>query len=469
MGFIHDMQVRGGKLYGLVEWNDKGREQVKSGEYRYFSPAIRFNAKHPVTGESIGPVMTSGAMTNSPFLRGMEPLAARDVGNAAGLSRAESMKVHSLDAFLPKMKAALKMNELSSLAECSDQLDRLRDLYEAAPHERAMCQGVNMGDYTDALCSLTEMPVGSNVAQMLDAVQEMIDAAIARHEAAYHEGAEPVENDDEGDDADMRAADAAADTAEGDPTMSAEMLKQLKDTEDKITALTAKFEEQEKAHKVERAELSLALKDSQAKIEKLETELVATKETHAKEKRDARLLEAFETYKDDRKLTDESKEEMALLLDAKPEVFEKRYPRIAADKRHLLRNIASGSKGEKTPIVGGAEAATLCSATWRSRSRDRRASRSVRRRSKPRRSSTRPVARPEPKDLNQTKGASGDSWSSLTRRTADVRTPAKEPNHVRLLPVVDSPEPAGLPRPELRGLRHRRRRGSRARHDQLHR
>lgn len=64
-------------LWGLVEWVDqKAVDYIREAKYRFFSPAIALNSKDPVTGKSIGPVLTSGALTNKPFLDGMEPLTA---------------------------------------------------------------------------------------------------------------------------------------------------------------------------------------------------------------------------------------------------------------------------------------------------------------------------------------------------------------------------------------------------------
>lgn len=81
-GWIVDLKIDGGNLWGLVEWGPKAREYIKGGQYRYFSPAIRFGARDRVTGQAIGARMTSGALTNNPFLDGMAPLAAKDSGEA---------------------------------------------------------------------------------------------------------------------------------------------------------------------------------------------------------------------------------------------------------------------------------------------------------------------------------------------------------------------------------------------------
>ncbi len=78
-GWILDLQNRATDgLWALVEWLEPAREYVRSGKYKFFSPAIRFNARDRVSGKPIGARLTSGALTNSPFLDGMLPLVARD-------------------------------------------------------------------------------------------------------------------------------------------------------------------------------------------------------------------------------------------------------------------------------------------------------------------------------------------------------------------------------------------------------
>jgi len=74
--WIVDLDNRGaGGLWGLFEWLEPARTYVRGGKYRFFSPTIRFGSRDPVTGVR-GCRMSSGALTNQPFLDGMQPLAA---------------------------------------------------------------------------------------------------------------------------------------------------------------------------------------------------------------------------------------------------------------------------------------------------------------------------------------------------------------------------------------------------------
>lgn len=64
------------KLEAQTWWFDRARTYVRNDQYRWASVSVVFNARHPVTNEPIGAVLTSIALTNQPFLQGLPPLAA---------------------------------------------------------------------------------------------------------------------------------------------------------------------------------------------------------------------------------------------------------------------------------------------------------------------------------------------------------------------------------------------------------
>ncbi len=75
-GWFRELQTRadGDELWARIEWTEAGAEAIRAKEYRYFSPVIRWGyTSHK--GEDLGAVLFNGAVTNTPFLQGMEPLA----------------------------------------------------------------------------------------------------------------------------------------------------------------------------------------------------------------------------------------------------------------------------------------------------------------------------------------------------------------------------------------------------------
>ena len=64
----------GHALFAKIEWNDEGSQYVKGGAFKYFSP--HFGPwSDPETGKSYNNVLMSGAITNFPFLKGMQPVS----------------------------------------------------------------------------------------------------------------------------------------------------------------------------------------------------------------------------------------------------------------------------------------------------------------------------------------------------------------------------------------------------------
>jgi hypothetical protein len=80
-GWVLDLQIRNGadgkaELWALSDFLPDTRQQIRDGGYQWTSVAIWPNAIDPVSGEQMGPRLTSVALTNHPFIEGMEPIAA---------------------------------------------------------------------------------------------------------------------------------------------------------------------------------------------------------------------------------------------------------------------------------------------------------------------------------------------------------------------------------------------------------
>jgi phage I-like protein len=79
-GWITKLELRAdGNLWGLVSWGELARAYIKKGQYKFLSPAIVFGAKDRVTGKPCGARLSSVALTNNPFLDGMQPVAAKRI------------------------------------------------------------------------------------------------------------------------------------------------------------------------------------------------------------------------------------------------------------------------------------------------------------------------------------------------------------------------------------------------------
>jgi hypothetical protein len=67
------------RLTALVEWTPEAKGLIHGGQYRFFSPSIDWGAHDKLTGKPQGATLTSGALTNHPFLEELPPLMLTDL------------------------------------------------------------------------------------------------------------------------------------------------------------------------------------------------------------------------------------------------------------------------------------------------------------------------------------------------------------------------------------------------------
>jgi hypothetical protein len=349
-GWITAVDQRADGLWGLIEWNDLAKQYIEGKNYRYLSPAIRFGCKDAHSGQNIGSRLTSTALTNVPFLDGLQQVAAKDqemttqttetTTDAAAVVMKGGAMCYSAHEYMPRLKACLKLPELATAKMCKESLGALRDHFDAAGGDpSASREGVRLGDYMMPMRDMVGASMGSTWDEVLDLVEDMIDAAMDQHELEYHPGEEP---------ADMPTAEVATMSDTHTPELSI----QLKDAQTEVSRLTFALKEAD-----------AQLKATQAKSGELEATIVTLKSEIAK--RDEKAIEdevdsAILAYKDSKGITVENKPDLVAFLKSAPTVFRKQYPPIPVSQAHLLRDVVSGSKGpganggETTVVVKGA-------------------------------------------------------------------------------------------------------------------
>ena len=342
-GWITQLDNRGlNGLWGLVEWLEPARTYIREGRYRFFSPAIRFGSRDRVSGKPIGARMTSGALTNVPFLDAMVPVTASDKPGATTMSLDKPMMSHD---FMARMRLALRCGDTDTLEKMAAKCGDLRDLC-ATMDDAMMSQGVDLKPYMTDLAGLMNMPAHTTLGEILDAVEAMINAAIERHVAEYHEG----EGDD--DDEPLSTPTGATMSDQKDSQSLAVTLGETKAALAVITAEKAALMSERDKLTADNAGLTLRLNEATAKVAAADTEkatlaaeVVTLKEqiaTRDAADAEAKVTAAFETYKDARKLTDANKREMRLVLKNDPALFAELYPAVPASQQHLMRNLTGG-------------------------------------------------------------------------------------------------------------------------------
>lgn len=345
-GWIHDLDNRGqAGLWALVEWGEQAKEYIRSGKYAFCSPAVRFGSKDKITGRPVGARLSSVAMTNQPFLSSLDKLAAKDVGvdtiDLKSKSGSLSGLVHSPNDYMPKLRAALKLHELSTADDCASAMDKLRDMCMTAG-PMGTHSGVYLGDYTSALSDLVSAAPGTTWEHVFERVDDMIDAAMQTHIIEDHGGQSAHMTTDDGTTVTNTESTTMADEAQtialkDAQTKAGELTVALKDAETKLTKLGADV-----------SALTLQLKEADAKATKATAELTAATEEikclkDEKVKRDEADLNAdveiaYATWKDKKGLSEGDKVHMLSFAKSSRDAFNKMYPPVAPDQRHLLRN-----------------------------------------------------------------------------------------------------------------------------------
>lgn len=362
-GWIKDVQARADGLYGLVDWTDAARAKITSQEYKYISPAVRFGARDGVTGESVGAKLTSSALCLKPFLKQLPAALAADSEYTAFLcSEISKEEVVTLAAssggyaygpneLLPRFRRMLNLDDLASADDMLSKVERLEELCDMADGDpSATVEGVCLGNYIPPIREFMRLPANTTLSDLLEAFAEMIEdssgvemsdiPSVTPQEQTTQIITAPVPN--------------AQDTIN---IMDANTIT-LSDHEAKVTTAVAAAVTTEVAKAT--APLTLQLTDVKASLEsaiasKALSDAKIVELTDQLKKRDAdavtaRVDEAFDTYKDTKKLSDDDKAAMPIVLSTNPELFNKLYPRVTADKKHLLSVLSTDTSPRTTTV-----------------------------------------------------------------------------------------------------------------------
>lgn len=84
-GWLEDIKIGKGRrgkttLLGKVRWTKKAEEEIRDEQYKYFSSEIDFLYKDQETGKETKNVLIGAALTNIPFVRGMNSASLSDIG-----------------------------------------------------------------------------------------------------------------------------------------------------------------------------------------------------------------------------------------------------------------------------------------------------------------------------------------------------------------------------------------------------
>jgi len=97
------LQLRSDGIYATnVAWTKAGGADVAGGNYRYLSPVIAWDARHPVTGRRAN-LLLQPALTNSPLLDGIKPII-RLAAEFLHASESQTGKEKSMKTLIPWLR-----------------------------------------------------------------------------------------------------------------------------------------------------------------------------------------------------------------------------------------------------------------------------------------------------------------------------------------------------------------------------
>ena len=316
-GWITKLELRNdGNLWGLVQWGDLAKKYIRAGQYKYLSPAIVFGSKDRVTGKPIGARLSSVALTNNPFLDGMQPVAAKrteakldtdlvkTICNALALPNYADAKLACLSMkFIEEVGPDVSRSSANSLREAL-RLPLTMSITEVFAKAREACGEVLLTNVLPPVPAdlTTHRPVPANKESLMDISKE-------------------------------------------------------KELETTVSQLTLKLNAAE-------SEKKALLTDAETKIAQLtlkNTELQAQLDQFAEREVAGLVDSAMQVWGEKKGLTAESRPHLMRLAKNDREAFSALYPTVPATQRHLATNLSGHHEvpGQKIGTGGLGEGGTV--------------------------------------------------------------------------------------------------------------
>lgn len=120
-GWIKSLDVRENALFANIVWNQRAKDFIKNGEYKYLSPTFKMHYKDPRSGADCGTFLHSVALTNTPFLDSLGEVKANSNPLEKGESTMDKEKFEALENENKALKEQLKAAQ-DSLAKTNEQM-----------------------------------------------------------------------------------------------------------------------------------------------------------------------------------------------------------------------------------------------------------------------------------------------------------------------------------------------------------
>jgi len=386
-GWTYDLAIKTtaegtSQLWALTLFDDLARDYVRAGKYKWASVCVVLEDVDPKTGESVGARLTSIALTNQPFIEGMEALVAERKGKdkkAAGYYYGEPAKtaeealqmmrdVFSLAETAGASEIMAEVNKLSgwlqsgaaplgvNIVELIGKIRCILNLRTLAPENEVLTEASNLIGRL-----IEESAVGSGEPGLADSLSEFpaapttegeIDMSILNQLAkildcreSEAEVAAAVE-----DLVELRANTKAA--LDADKDTSKALLEAIGAAQNDKAGL-ANLLEALGCNAIDEAAAKIAnLSSSAAELDKIKPDFEQLKkdaDKAAQEKAEAEVDAVISA----RNLPEDVKPALMLFRTSNPEQFKAQYPAPRADEVHLSKSITTDPKGGEVKLTDG--------------------------------------------------------------------------------------------------------------------
>ena len=177
-GWIKQIAVRSGVLFGRVEWTAAGRASLESRQYKYFSPG--FLAEHGNDGGEVRRIQHGGLVKTPAFA--MPALTGRQQGGAMLKKILEALGLSADATEEQAVAAACKLKDDLAAARASAETPSLEKFVPRADYDAALARATTA---EGKLASQSAAARDEEIKQALDSAQEA--GKITPATRSYHE------------------------------------------------------------------------------------------------------------------------------------------------------------------------------------------------------------------------------------------------------------------------------------------
>jgi phage I-like protein len=172
VGWITDLTVRDGAVYGQVDWLDEGAALLKARTYRYLSPSVCYDYDHfERTGKLAVASLSSAALVNQPALNTLPALAS------------QQQQPKEIDPMLDKILALFGLGKDATEEQALAVVAEAKALAALAPKQADQQQqqqpSIEFAALQSQFAKLQEVHTKLQAQMQVDAVNSAVDAAIA--------------------------------------------------------------------------------------------------------------------------------------------------------------------------------------------------------------------------------------------------------------------------------------------------